>query len=172
MAFSASFVRKAAPARGAVSVFRTKRSTLGSRAGVSWCAAESALHRPCARLHATLAAISDAHLSVQTPLHKSQLHNVQVSSISCSAAAAAEPALQTPHGGELVSLSLPAADVDAAVASCTKTVECTDRQACDVELLSVGCARAPLTRSVATLALPRARTMRGTSSRNPPFGYT
>ena len=51
----------------------------------------------------------------------------------------AEAALQTPHGGDLVDLMLPTDQVEAAVNSCTKTVECTDRQACDVELLSVGC---------------------------------
>lgn len=57
--------------------------------------------------------------------------------VPCSAAAATE-ALQTPHGGKLVDLMV--SNVDAAIQSCTKTVECNDRQACDVELLSVGCA--------------------------------
>lgn len=55
-----------------------------------------------------------------------------------AAAPAAPSGLQTPHGGELQDLRLPADQQAAAIESCTKTVECTDRQACDVELLSVG----------------------------------
>lgn len=57
----------------------------------------------------------------------------------CRAAAPAAPTgLQTPHGGDLKDLQLPADKHAAAIESCNKTVECTDRQACDVELLSVG----------------------------------
>jgi len=43
-----------------------------------------------------------------------------------------------PHGGELVNLMAPADAQAALIASCTKTVELSDRNACDVELLSVG----------------------------------
>lgn len=46
--------------------------------------------------------------------------------------------LQSPHGGDLISLQTPKADWDAVVKSATKTMEATDRNACDVELLSVG----------------------------------
>ena len=57
---------------------------------------------------------------------------------SCSAAMVAEGALQTPHGGKLVELLLPTSAAAEAVASCNKTMECSDRNACDVELLTVG----------------------------------
>ena len=43
-----------------------------------------------------------------------------------------------PYGGTLVDLMLPAADQAAAKAAATKTLECSDRNACDVELLVVG----------------------------------
>jgi len=42
------------------------------------------------------------------------------------------------HGGKLVNLMAPAAEHDKLKASCTKTIELTDRQSCDVELLTVG----------------------------------
>ena len=45
--------------------------------------------------------------------------------------------LQAPHGGELVNLMLPEAERQAAIDSCTKTNECSDRNACHVELLFV-----------------------------------
>lgn len=41
-------------------------------------------------------------------------------------------------GGSLVNLQLPKEQWYDAVKSCTKTVEASDRNACDVELLSVG----------------------------------
>jgi len=43
-----------------------------------------------------------------------------------------------PHGGALINLMAPADKQAALIASCTKTVELSDRNACDVELLSVG----------------------------------
>ncbi|MEY3758464.1 MAG: Sulfate adenylyltransferase [Cyanobacteriota bacterium] len=46
--------------------------------------------------------------------------------------------LIAPHGGSLVDLMVPAAEREAVKASATKTVECSDRNACDVELLVVG----------------------------------
>ena len=46
--------------------------------------------------------------------------------------------LIAPHGGSLVDLMLPAVDREAIKASATKVVECSDRNACDVELLVVG----------------------------------
>lgn len=59
----------------------------------------------------------------------------------CSRVAAVEVAaqgLQAPHGDNLVSLMV-AADKQAALkASCTKTMELSDRNACDVELLMIG----------------------------------
>jgi sulfate adenylyltransferase len=60
----------------------------------------------------------------------------------CSAAVAAPVAtndgLQAPHGGALVNLMVPADQVDAVVASCTKIMDLSHRNACDVELLAVG----------------------------------
>ena len=57
----------------------------------------------------------------------------------CSAiAAVAERQLQTPHGGELVDLMAPASEHAALKAACTKSIELSDRNACDVELLTVG----------------------------------
>ena len=43
-----------------------------------------------------------------------------------------------PYGGTLVDLMVPAADQAAVKASATRTLECSDRNACDVELLVVG----------------------------------
>jgi len=46
--------------------------------------------------------------------------------------------LIAPHGGVLVDLRLPAEQREAAMASVDHVVECSDRNACDVELLMVG----------------------------------
>lgn len=46
--------------------------------------------------------------------------------------------LQTPHGGKLVNLMVPEGQRQAVIDSCTKSMECSDRNACDVELLNVG----------------------------------
>ena len=43
-----------------------------------------------------------------------------------------------PYGGTLVDLMVPQAEREAIKASATKTLECSDRNACDVELLVVG----------------------------------
>jgi sulfate adenylyltransferase len=69
---------------------------------------------------------------------------VRTSAVAVEAAAAtANPTkrvdgLQTPHGGKLVNLMVPEAQRQAVIDSCTKTLECSDRNACDVELLVVG----------------------------------
>ena len=47
--------------------------------------------------------------------------------------------LQSPHGGKLVNLMASAEQKAKAIEACTKSVECSDRNACDVELLTVGC---------------------------------
>lgn len=61
------------------------------------------------------------------------------SCICRSAVASAERAgLIAPHGDKLVNLMLPADKKQASIDSCTKTVELSDRNACDVELLTVG----------------------------------
>ena len=46
--------------------------------------------------------------------------------------------LIAPHGGVLVDLRLPAEQREAAMANIDHVVECSDRNACDVELLMVG----------------------------------
>lgn len=51
----------------------------------------------------------------------------------------AEPAgLITPHGGSLVNLAVPAAERESLLAEVSRRIECSDRNACDVELLVVG----------------------------------
>jgi PUA-like domain len=49
-----------------------------------------------------------------------------------------EGQLQTPHGGKLVDLMAPADQHAQLKASASRTVELSDRNACDVELLIVG----------------------------------
>ena len=63
----------------------------------------------------------------------------QVSSHACRSAAVTETALQTPHGDKLQNLMLSDDKKQAAIDSCTQSLECSDRNACDVELLIVGC---------------------------------
>jgi sulfate adenylyltransferase len=50
----------------------------------------------------------------------------------------ASPGLIGPHGGTLVDLRLPLERQEAVKAGVTRVVECSDRNACDVELLMVG----------------------------------
>lgn len=57
---------------------------------------------------------------------------------TCSAVATTEQKLQVPHGGKLVNLMLADSAKEQAVASCSKELELSDRNACDVELLCVG----------------------------------
>merc|ERR1719159_942695 len=55
--------------------------------------------------------------------------------------AASQPrmaAKQTPHGGKLIDLMVPDAEKDAVKASATKTIDITERQSCDIELLCNG----------------------------------
>lgn len=65
-------------------------------------------------------------------------------SFRASAAAVSAPmaltpeGLQQPHGGKLVNLFASAEARAAIIKSATKTLELSDRNACDVELLSVG----------------------------------
>merc|ERR1719194_5816 len=54
------------------------------------------------------------------------------------AQATAEGLKQQPHGGTLVDLMAPASDVESIVASADVTIELTDRQSCDVQLLCNG----------------------------------
>ena len=56
-----------------------------------------------------------------------------------AAAAVAERQLQRPHGGTLVDLMAPVDEHPALKASAARTVQLSDRNACDVELLTVGC---------------------------------
>ena len=59
--------------------------------------------------------------------------------MTASASASAQRAgVIAPYGGTLVDLMVPSAEQAALKASATKTLECSDRNACDVELLVVG----------------------------------
>ena len=53
-------------------------------------------------------------------------------------ASSAPNSVIAPYGGTLVDLMVPDAEQAAVKASATKTLECSDRNACDVELLVVG----------------------------------
>ena len=46
--------------------------------------------------------------------------------------------LIAPHGGSLVNLAVPAAERESLLAEVSRRIECSDRNACDVELLVVG----------------------------------
>lgn len=59
-------------------------------------------------------------------------------SAKAAAAEAVATGLQAPHGGKLVNLQAPKSEWASLVQGCTKTIEASDRNACDVELLSVG----------------------------------
>ena len=54
------------------------------------------------------------------------------------ASPAASAGLIPPHGGVLVDLMVPESERDAVRAGIDRRVECSDRNACDVELLVVG----------------------------------
>ena len=59
--------------------------------------------------------------------------------MTASASAAAQRSgVIAPYGGSLVDLMVPESDRDSIRASASKTLECSDRNACDVELLTVG----------------------------------
>ena len=55
-----------------------------------------------------------------------------------ASASAKRSGVIAPYGGTLVDLMVPSAEQPALKASATKTLECSDRNACDVELLMVG----------------------------------
>ena len=52
--------------------------------------------------------------------------------------AAESAGLIAPHGGSLVNLAVPAAERESLLAGVSRRIECSDRNACDVELLVVG----------------------------------
>ena len=52
--------------------------------------------------------------------------------------AAESAGLIAPHGGSLVNLAVPAAERESLLAGVSRRIECSDRNACDVELLAVG----------------------------------
>jgi len=63
---------------------------------------------------------------------------VRTCAAAVEAASSTSEGLQSPHGGNLVNLMAPADQHDALKAACNKTMELSDRNACDVELLCVG----------------------------------
>jgi sulfate adenylyltransferase len=52
--------------------------------------------------------------------------------------ASVETKLQVPHGGKLVNLMVEGSEKEKLALGCTKQLELSDRNACDVELLCVG----------------------------------
>lgn len=76
------------------------------------------------------------------PLEKSlsgkPLQAVARAQATICASVAMEAGLQVPHGGKLSDLMVADADKAAVIASASSTMEISDRNACDVELLSVG----------------------------------
>lgn len=72
------------------------------------------------------------------PPSKTPQNSIASTAAPAAAAATTAEGLQVPHGGALVNLMAPADQRAALVASCTKTMELSDRNACDVELLCVG----------------------------------
>jgi sulfate adenylyltransferase len=74
------------------------------------------------------------------PPARGRLPARSLASVAPAAAASSltKEGLQAPHGGKLVNLMAPQDKAAALKASCTKTLELSDRNACDVELLCVG----------------------------------
>ncbi len=68
------------------------------------------------------------------------VHDCRVMAAAAPVAAAKQTVdgLIAPHGGKLINLQLQPSQWEAAIKSCNKTVEASDRNACDVELLSIG----------------------------------
>ena len=72
---------------------------------------------------------------------KTYVMTVKAELLACRMCAVASPQkLQQPHGGTLQQLLLPEDQAQQEKASCSKSLELSDRNACDVELLCVGCA--------------------------------
>ncbi|GAX75961.1 hypothetical protein CEUSTIGMA_g3404.t1 [Chlamydomonas eustigma] len=78
-------------------------------------------------------ALPQEHIFTKSPAHNRSL-------IRTMAAATVETVegLQVPHGGQLINLQTPKDQWDSVIKSANKTMEASDRNACDVELLSVG----------------------------------
>ena len=84
--------------------------------------------------------LDDQHVACQPILTAITARSVSLVGTCRAAAAVAEKqtAKQTPHGDKLVNLMLPSDQKQAAIDSASKKLECSDRNACDVELLCVG----------------------------------
>lgn len=91
----------------------------------------------------SLAATASAFTSISTPA-RSVSRTVASSDVFApvsvrSSGSQLEAAKQTPHGGALVDLILKSdEEKDAAIAACTKELQLSPRQLCDVELLMNG----------------------------------
>ncbi|MFU8885916.1 MAG: sulfate adenylyltransferase [Cyanobacteriota bacterium] len=64
--------------------------------------------------------------------------SLETTSLETASHEGAHAGLIAPHGGTLVDLMVPAVDREAVKARATRRLECSDRNACDVELLVVG----------------------------------
>ncbi len=95
--------------------------------------------RPVARAVAAPAASAAVSVAASSRVARSSRRVTIVASATAQAAhATTAEGLQVPHGGKLVNLFAPADQHEALVKSCTKRIELSDRNACDVELLTVG----------------------------------
>ncbi len=77
--------------------------------------------------------------AIKAPFFNAVWENLPVSSRRSAMTVSSAPnGVIAPYGGTLVDLMAPDAEKAAIKASATKTLECSDRNACDVELLVVG----------------------------------
>lgn len=122
-----------------VSVAGTKtRQSVNVPRGARAVARVEKSHRTLKTTSASLVRSQSNHIAARSSSSRASLLRVKAS------AGSTEVAMIAPHGGELVSLLADASQADALVSSCETSLECSDRNACDVELLCVG-AFSPLT---------------------------
>ena len=80
--------------------------------------------------------MSDAGLHAAVWENRADIHPLRP--VMTASTTPSKTGVIAPYGGTLVDLMVPEADRAAVKASATKTLECSDRNACDVELLTVG----------------------------------
>ncbi|KAG1676086.1 hypothetical protein FOA52_014952 [Chlamydomonas sp. UWO 241] len=118
----------------AASLINKQSTVVSSRAS----ARPSARVTPVASLSAAAPKPVVARVTRAEPAQVQRRTAVRVMATAAPVAPARVDGLQAPHGGKLVNLQVPKSEWDALAKSATKTMEATDRNACDIELLSVG----------------------------------
>jgi len=101
--------------------------------------ANSSSSSSLAALNGSSPAAVSALRSITGQVRKPLAHSASVVA-SAAAAGVTMEGMTSPHGGELVNLMVTdAAEKSKLIASCEgRTIECSDRNACDIELLTVG----------------------------------